>query len=89
MERFKVGVRIRPQIERNNEKFDVEAAIKLDDTVVALSNVGSGQVQAKRQAFTFDHIWDRDTGQEDIYEDGVCVLVSLHSKPEKGNEKWS
>ena len=73
-----MGVRVRPQIDKNNEKFDIEAAVKFDDCTVMLSNVGSGQVQAKRQAFTFDYIWDRDNSQEDIYEEGVCPRPLLY-----------
>ena len=71
-QRFAVGVRVRPPIDRNGERFDVEAAVKADDCTVLLSNLGSQQSQVKRQTFTFDFIWDRDNGQEEVYEGAVC-----------------
>jgi len=40
VQRFAVGVRVRPPIDRNNERFDVEAAAKADEFTVLLSNLG-------------------------------------------------
>eukprot|EP01012_Entosiphon_sulcatum_P005935 TRINITY_DN12767_c0_g1_i1.p1 TRINITY_DN12767_c0_g1~~TRINITY_DN12767_c0_g1_i1.p1 ORF type:complete len:1244 (-),score=235.26 TRINITY_DN12767_c0_g1_i1:474-4205(-) len=74
-DRFKVGVRIRPPLEKNGEKFDIEATTKFDDITVILSNAGGNQVTTKRQAFQFDHTWDKDGMQEEIYEEAVVELV--------------
>lgn len=79
--RINVSIRVRPVLKNSSasathqaEKFELMAVKKMGDGGILVEEQKPGQV-CRSQQYTFDSVFDGDTTQLDLYEEGVIDLV--------------
>lgn len=77
--RVRVAVRIRPKLEnavsiaQTAERYQPEAASKVNDTTIRLSEMKGRDT--KSYAFGFDFVFDKDSTQEELYNETTAEAV--------------
>ncbi|CBH14884.1 kinesin, putative [Trypanosoma brucei gambiense DAL972] len=82
MKKVTVAVRVRPILRDGisqahvQEKFELEAIRRTGDTTLKVELERPGE-PTRGSAFTFDHIFDQESTQLDVYDEAVADLVDM------------
>lgn len=75
--RIKVACRIRPRMQKANERYEIECTKKADDETLVITQPAEENEKPKQHFFSFDHVFDETDSQRDIYQEGALEMIDL------------